>query len=318
MDVTLALLCDAANVDADGNLDVRGWFDRISAPAFPMRRPRTCLVLQFGALSAGERRQRPLSVRLLNADGYPIGEVRGSLDISDRGRPAAPAPFHAVVPLPALILPEPGDYSLEAAVDGCQPRSVDLHVTCAESATKTTAASDCPVPLDAGSAFQMSERWGVFDEIAPDSAYFWTREWQAGEREADEDIREGRVISFLDLRWEALQNLAMAPQAEFTRDGPGLKAAFESVGLEVRHCEHCGRLEYRGGEAINIAHYSSLDDDPAADCGEWRVFCRDWEQQWVKSQFGKRFCADDGSDYYWPDAKRWSDALRWVVGRGGR
>ena len=27
-------------------------------------------------------------------------------------------------------------------------------------------------------------------------AYFWMREWQAGEREADEDIRQGRVRGF--------------------------------------------------------------------------------------------------------------------------
>jgi len=27
-------------------------------------------------------------------------------------------------------------------------------------------------------------------------AYFWTKEWQAGEREADEDIRAGRVQVF--------------------------------------------------------------------------------------------------------------------------
>lgn len=27
----------------------------------------------------------------------------------------------------------------------------------------------------------------------PDQAWFWTPEWQAGEREADEDIRQGRV-----------------------------------------------------------------------------------------------------------------------------
>lgn len=27
-------------------------------------------------------------------------------------------------------------------------------------------------------------------------AYFWTKRWQAGEREADEDIRAGRVRTF--------------------------------------------------------------------------------------------------------------------------
>ena len=36
-------------------------------------------------------------------------------------------------------------------------------------------------------------------------AYFWTEEWQRGEREADEDIEAGRVTSFdnIDdaLRW---------------------------------------------------------------------------------------------------------------------
>lgn len=196
MDVTLALLCDAANVGADGKLDVLGRFDRISAPAFPMLRPRTCLVLRFGGLSAEERRQRPLSVRLLNADGYPIGEVCGSLDIADRRPPVASAPLHAIVPLPALTLPEPGDYSLEASVDGCEPCIADFRVTRAESASETGEASNHRTSLDAGCTFRMSEQWGVFDEIDPDSAYFWTREWQAGECEADEDIRAGRVTRF--------------------------------------------------------------------------------------------------------------------------
>jgi hypothetical protein len=27
-------------------------------------------------------------------------------------------------------------------------------------------------------------------------AYFWTRKWQEGEREADEDIKAGRVKTF--------------------------------------------------------------------------------------------------------------------------
>ena len=33
----------------------------------------------------------------------------------------------------------------------------------------------------------------INDETDPDQAYFWTPEWQAAEREADEDIEAGRV-----------------------------------------------------------------------------------------------------------------------------
>jgi hypothetical protein len=33
-------------------------------------------------------------------------------------------------------------------------------------------------------------------ERLPEQAYFWTSEWQEGEREADEDIRAGRVKRF--------------------------------------------------------------------------------------------------------------------------
>ena len=215
MDVILALLCDSANVADDGKLNVLGQFDAISAPAFPALHPRTCLVLRFGSALDGDCRQRRLAVRLLNADGYPIGEVCGSLDIADARRPGESASLAAVVPLPALTLPEPGDYSLQAALDGCEPRSIGLRVSCAESAAEVSPSAEHAAPLDAGCTFQMSERWGVFDEIDPDSAYFWTREWQAGEREADEDIREGRVISFDNPEdgIQYLRNLANAEDA---------------------------------------------------------------------------------------------------------
>lgn len=33
-------------------------------------------------------------------------------------------------------------------------------------------------------------------QIPKDQAWFWTEEWQKGEREADEDIKTGRVKSF--------------------------------------------------------------------------------------------------------------------------
>lgn len=34
------------------------------------------------------------------------------------------------------------------------------------------------------------------DERDPDQAWYWTPEWQAAEREADEDIKAGRVTRY--------------------------------------------------------------------------------------------------------------------------
>lgn len=88
----------------------------------------------------------------------------------------------------------------------------------ADLAERTELAIACahrPLPAAAAPAavaceFRATRVWGVFDEVSPDSAYFWTREWQQGEREADEDIKAGRLISFdnADEAMEYLRNLA--------------------------------------------------------------------------------------------------------------
>ena len=36
--------------------------------------------------------------------------------------------------------------------------------------------------------------------VDPSQAYFWTRAWQAGEREAEEDIRKGRIKRFKSVK----------------------------------------------------------------------------------------------------------------------
>ena len=36
--------------------------------------------------------------------------------------------------------------------------------------------------------------------VDPEQAYFWTKEWQSGEREAEADIRKGRVKAFKNLK----------------------------------------------------------------------------------------------------------------------
>lgn len=36
--------------------------------------------------------------------------------------------------------------------------------------------------------------------VDPSQTYFWTKEWQAGEREAEEDIRKGRIKKFKSVK----------------------------------------------------------------------------------------------------------------------
>ena len=36
--------------------------------------------------------------------------------------------------------------------------------------------------------------------VDPSQAYFWTKEWQEGEREAEEDIRKGRLKKFKSVK----------------------------------------------------------------------------------------------------------------------
>ena len=36
--------------------------------------------------------------------------------------------------------------------------------------------------------------------VDPSQSYFWTKEWQAGEREAEQDIRKGRVKKFKSVK----------------------------------------------------------------------------------------------------------------------
>ena len=52
MDVTLALLADAANVSQDGKLNILGIFNGLGAAAFPATHPSMHLVLRFEASRA--------------------------------------------------------------------------------------------------------------------------------------------------------------------------------------------------------------------------------------------------------------------------
>ena len=72
-----------------------------------------------------------------------------------------------------------------------------------------TAQDQVDAPTASGDGEQYDAHLAAFDEARradPETAYFWTEEWQEGEREADEDIRAGR-LSPVFTREEAMKYL---------------------------------------------------------------------------------------------------------------
>lgn len=117
MEIDLALLADAATVDAAGKLNILGIFDRISAPSFPAPHPHLSLVLRFSA-GLNEAGGHEVEIALKDPDGEEVVRVKGDMQIGPGpsnvgGRVRVPQ----VLNLGSLVFPKPGRYSFDVSVD---------------------------------------------------------------------------------------------------------------------------------------------------------------------------------------------------------
>ncbi len=129
MEVTLALLCDAANVSDEGKLNILGTFDSISAEEFPAAHPAMCLVLRLSASAAEIGRSRELSIRLLDADGDQLGEITGQVDIGESRTPGNESQVQLIFGLPNTSFPGPGSFAFYVLIGGDEIARVPLEVT---------------------------------------------------------------------------------------------------------------------------------------------------------------------------------------------
>ena len=104
MDVSLALLADAANTSRDGKLNLLGIFDAIQAAKFPTTHPSMMLVLRLEASAADGDRAHELDVRFIDADGGQVFKLDGRVVVPSSIEPGQPHQFTHPIQINRLAL----------------------------------------------------------------------------------------------------------------------------------------------------------------------------------------------------------------------
>jgi hypothetical protein len=90
MEVTLAVVCDYANVSDDGKLNILGVFQEVNPPVLPYQVAQMYLVINFEAGPAEFGDQKHVEIRLLENDGTPLLGLQGPIVVHP-GRPGSRA-----------------------------------------------------------------------------------------------------------------------------------------------------------------------------------------------------------------------------------
>jgi hypothetical protein len=117
VDVTLALLADAANISREGKLNVLGAFSQIIAPEFPYDHPMMTLVLRLDAASEDFEQPRRITIVNFDEDLNEHGQINGEV-IAPATSDGTHAVYDETIPVPGALFPRPGRYVWRIMVDG--------------------------------------------------------------------------------------------------------------------------------------------------------------------------------------------------------
>ena len=127
MEIDLALLADAATIDASGKLSILGIFDRIGVVQFPAQHGRVTLVLRFAA-GTTEIGSHEVHIRMSDPGGAEVLSLNGEMQFM--GPPSARDVIRVphILNLDGLVFKGPGMYSFDVKVDGEHHVSLPLTV----------------------------------------------------------------------------------------------------------------------------------------------------------------------------------------------
>ncbi len=130
MEVTFALLADAANISSEGKLNVLGAFNNIYATRYPVTHPEMNLVLRMHASAAEVGQTKGFKVVLLDADGNVQEgfELRGEFEVPTARRPGSRIGMETIIRLVGTTFQHQGDYSFSILINDEEKAAVPVSV----------------------------------------------------------------------------------------------------------------------------------------------------------------------------------------------
>ena len=123
----LALVCDDARINEEGQLDVHGVFSELYAPGFPARQDHMVFVLVAEWDRSDEGRHK-FRVDLKSPEGRVSLTLDGHTDVDRRSPDRPPARTQLIMPLEDIVFPEPGSYTFEVTLKGHRFPGPSLHL----------------------------------------------------------------------------------------------------------------------------------------------------------------------------------------------
>lgn len=127
MEIDLALLADAATIDASGKLNILGIFDRIGVAQFPAQHGRVTLVLRFTA-GTSEIGSHEVHIRMSDPNGREVLSLNGEMQLVGGAAAQDGIRVPHILNLDGLVFTVPGMYSFDVKVDGEHHVSLPLSV----------------------------------------------------------------------------------------------------------------------------------------------------------------------------------------------
>ncbi len=127
MEIDLALLADAATIDASGKLNILGIFDRIGVAQFPAQHGRVALVLRFTA-GTSEIGSHEVHIRMSDPGGAEVLSLNGEIQLAGGAAAQDGIRVPHILNLDGLVFTGPGMYNFDVKVDGEHHVSLPLSV----------------------------------------------------------------------------------------------------------------------------------------------------------------------------------------------